>query len=813
MSKNYAKLNMISEKNHRGLFSLILAALLSTSSYNAQAETFLWNNTGTNWTTDTSWTNGVHPQFTSTSSTTDEVQFGNVGANFNAVNMTSTRAVQNLTFLNNANAYTFGTPYSSLLQTRKGLTNNSTATQTFNLVVNNANGNNTWTQAAGGALVFNNTVNLNTATSTSSKTLTLTGGGTFTFNGSVNNRESADKVVVNAAGGTVNLNAANAIGAGFTVTAGTVNFSDAGALGTGTLELGNTSGALYGNSVLNNATGSAVTLGNSAVTWSGTRATGVGVQIGTAASTSANNIDFGNGLVTASSSRAMNIAGTGVTVSMGTLNSTTTASSATFTIDGVGNTLVLDGYNIRATTQTSNRVDTLDGTANLTITGVIQNGNSFSNGLNVKGTGVTTFSGDNTYTGSTTISAGTTILSGNNSGATGGLVLAGASGTENKPLVKLNNVNAISSSSTILGSSSVSKVGTLDFNAGTAYTLNSYSGGTMNFTNSFGQDSVVTFTNAANILTDSAGSNGGRTLQNNSANLDIVFNGSLDIGSSATDTVNTIGGAGDFVVKGNIFSTTAGSVRGLSKTGAGLLEMRGDNNNYNGNTTIFNGTISVTNGAVLTGTTVRVAPSSSNSGTLLVNGTAGAVVVSARGILAGGGTVGDVTLESGSFLKPGNSPGLLTASSSTWAAESTYNWEIDNATGTAGTNWDLFSVTGALDLAALSSGAQMNLVLESLSIANFSTSAEYSWVIAQAASFIGTGLENGTDVTSLFNISSANFNSGVGPNGGFKVEVGTDANNLRTLNLMAIPEPSTGSMLGLGLAGLVAARLLRRKSS
>jgi autotransporter-associated beta strand protein len=150
---------------------------------------------------------------------------------------------------------------------------------------------------------------------------------------------------------------------------------------------------------------------------------------------------------------------------------------------------------------------------------------------------------------------------------------------------------------------------------------------------------VVTFTNAANILTSSAGGTGGRSLQNNSANLDIVFNGSLDIGSSITDTVNTIGGAGDFVVKGNIFSTTAGSVRGLSKTGAGLLEMRGDNNSYNGNTTIFNGTISVTNGAVLTGTTVRVAPSSGNSGTLLVNGTAGAVVVSARGIVRGGGSI------------------------------------------------------------------------------------------------------------------------------------------------------------------------------
>jgi hypothetical protein len=39
------------------------------------------------------------------------------------------------------------------------------------------------------------------------------------------------------------------------------------------------------------------------------------------------------------------------------------------------------------------------------------------------------------------------------------------------------------------------------------------------------------------------------------------------------------------------------------------------------------------------------------------------------------------------------------------------------------------------------------------------------------------------------------------------------ANGFTTLNLMAVPEPSTGSMMGLGLAGLVVTRLLRRKSS
>jgi autotransporter-associated beta strand protein len=230
------------------------------------------------------------------------------------------------------------------------------------------------------------------------------------------------------------------------------------------------------------------------------------------------------------------------------------------------------------------------------------------------------------------------------------------------------------------------------------------------------------------------------------------------------------------------------------------------------------GALIKTNSNTLTlgGANVYTGGTTVNGGSLVVNGSVGAVTVNDGGSLGGEGTVGALTLTSGSFLKPGNSPGLLTAASSSWAAGSTYIWEIDNATGTAGTNWDLFSVTGALDLSALSSNAKMNLVLESLSIANFSTSTVYdNWVIAQAGSFIGTGLADGIDVTSLFNINTAAFNGGSAanlPNGGFQVVTGTEG-SLRTLTLMAVPEPSTGSMLGLGFAGLVVTRLLRRKSS
>jgi autotransporter-associated beta strand protein len=818
---------------------LIAAFLMSGAVQESQAVVFLWNNTGTNWTSPTSWTNGIQPSSTSSSTTTDEIQFGNFGASNNTVVLTSTRAARNITFLTNANPYLINSfNGTQTLSSSGGITNNSTATQTFNINLENANGNNTWSQTAGGALVFNNLVTLTTASSATSRTLTLAGGGTFTFNNSLNQggTSAAGKVVINAVGGTVNLNAANTLGGGITITAGTVNFSNAGSLGTGVLELGSTTGTTYGNSVLNNASGGAINLtGITGILWSGTSP--AGIQIGTTASTSANNIDFGAGLVTASTDRSMNIAGTGVTISMGTLTASGTSASYTYKIDGVGNTLDLDGWRISgATTPTQAVQHKISGTANLNIGAIVNGTGAFANGVGFNSDGTTRLTGNNTYTGATEFTGGgTNIISGNNSAAVGNVTIAGASGSGKMPVVRLDNVNAISSSSSLLGANSNAQMGTIDFNATTAYTFNSFLGNNMIFTNSYGQFSVVTFTNAVNTFTSSAGNSGGRSLLNNSSNLSIVFDGNLDIGSTSTGLNNTIGGIGDWLVKGNIFSTTVGSTRGLNKTGTGQLELRGANN-YNGDTVISGGTLLVATGASITGsasqlsggtldvrgtigsvtqsggtllvsgtagtTVINSGTSTVNAGGIIgsttingsllsVNGSAGDVLVNSGGTLGGSGSVQGLTLNGG-IVAPGNSPGLLTAYELN-GSNGTFQFQLGAPT-TRGTTYDAINVTTLLTL-----GANTGFTFETLNSYTYAMGDVYD--LFDFASIDVSAFDNAVLLAALPDLDTANSN------------LTWDVNSFNADGVVnVIPEPSTLSLMLFGTTGLIALRIMRKRN-
>jgi hypothetical protein len=279
------------------------------------------------------------------------------------------------------------------------------------------------------------------------------------------------------------------------------------------------------------------------------------------------------------------------------------------------------------------------------------------------------------------------------------------------------------------------------------------------------------------------------------------FAGSGTTGQLVVNVNNTTtlsGGLGGTIFFGT--GTATGTATGVTLGGTGTMKITGNSTNFTE--------------TITTADTVK----------LVVNSTLGVgagVNVGSGSLLGGSGSIGALTVNTGGTLSPGNSPGLLTAASATFQSGSNLNWEIFNAVGTAGEEWDLLSVTGDLNVSALASGS-MNLVLKSLSalpdnigaLAGYNDALPYAWVFARAATITGVGVGDGLDVSSLFNINSSSFNNGNGPDQGWKVVTGSmtvGAGTFRTLELQAVPEPSSHLLLALGAAGLIGLRSLRRK--
>jgi len=254
---------------------------------------------------------------------------------------------------------------------------------------------------------------------------------------------------------------------------------------------------------------------------------------------------------------------------------------------------------------------------------------------------------------------------------------------------------------------------------------------------------------------------------------------------------STGSGAVGLLAMANQELNLSGGLKGsgeFNKTGSGTVRV--------GNSAEFTGTLNVNEGKVVVDGALA-----SSSTTLVGNG----------GLLGGSGTLGALTLQRGATLTPGNSPGLLTASSAAWGAGATYEWQLGSLAGTAGTHWDLFRVTGALDMRGLSSSDKFNLTL--VSAESFDLSSGYEWTFVQAANFTGlSSLALGTDITNLFQITTQGMNVGTDP-ANIKVLVGGQSNGLTSLNVWAVPEPSSQSLLAFGMIALVAVRSMRRKQS
>ena len=423
---------------------------------------------------------------------------------------------------------------------------------------------------------------------------------------------------------------------------------------------------------------------------------------------------------------------------------------------------------------------------------------SASGSVKFDGGNWTTLRQNNTYTGDTLVRGGVLQFYENgslyNNGTAAGKIYVNSGAT-----LYFNRDNVFGNADT--GSSSPVSI---TLNGGTINNggvFNNLANLTMNGGNLNASGGDASGWNAYELNNVTVGGSSASTITSNT-----LVNGNNDIllsrAGTTTFNVGSTGDAtGDLKVSAKLTDGN-GRVGSLTKTGAGKMVLSAANT-YTGETKVVVGTLMVDTGGSIATSSATV----SSGATLKVNGVAGAVVL--NGILSGTGTVGALTMNASSSLNPGDTIGKLTASSASFAAGSTYNFGIASVTGAAGTAADLFSVTGALDLSAISSSSKMNLVLQSLSLVGFNVDSQYSWTLAEAGSITGAGWAAGTDVTDRFIITSTGFNAGTQPGRGFNVKTASEG-GLVKLVLNAVPEPTTGSLFF--MASMLWAMNRRRRS-
>ena len=665
--------------------------------------------------------------------------------------------------------------------------------------------------------------------SASGAALTITNGasGNVLFNGAISGNNGLALIGTQTSSKII-LAASNSYAGGTTIsTVGQVNYSNSAAFGSGTITIAG-AGTNYVRSITaagtQNITNS-VTINSGSIlqlshngggtvndTWSGNIGGAGSLQLGTGSTLylTGTNSSFSGSYASISSGTTYltKIGMAGENSSIGTngtilVGGTAATSPTTFRWTGSGNEVSdkvfqlvgNNGLDLRANGATDSSL-TING--NINAVTATSRTNIFSgyngNTLTINGLINEVAGGTNNLTVGQS-SSGTVVLGNTNNSFSGAVRITQSTAGQTTTLQTANIGNAGATSA--LGKGGTINIGSTNESA---FTVLKYTG-TGETT-----DKIINLT----------GTNATGQTVSGGATLDQSGSGNLKFTSAMTSTTGT--GAKKIYLTGSTVGTGefAGAIsdfgantNSLVKTGTGRWSLSGANT-YTGATEVREGTLQISSGGSITSTATI-----SNTATLLVNGTAGAVNVETGGSLGGAGTVGAVTLNSGSLLKPGNSPGNLTAASSVWNAGATYEWQITSLTGTAGIDWDLFTVTGGLDLSALSSSATFNLSLDSTgALAGFSDTSEYAWTFAKAAGITGlSSTDAGTDISSLFNISATNFNGGTGPANGFKVVVGETSAGYTSLNLMTVPEPSASLLMGLGLGALMIVRTFRRRQS
>ncbi len=476
--------------------------------------------------------------------------------------------------------------------------------------------------------------------------------GSSTFNGVIQNTvpgfaNSPTIALIKNGIGTLTLTGTNTYTGGTTVSGGTLQLGTAGLLGNGSY-----AGAISLTGTLQYSSSAAQTL-SSVIS-------GAGV------------------LLKDTSTSALTLSGAnpswsgGLVVKAGTVNLNTNANAA-----GTGTITLGDSVaDANAVSLFFNQSATLANAINVALgtTGTISLGNT---------------SGGSTFSGSITLNNNLTF---NTSGSNAGMNFSGTiTGTGN-----IITKNTSGTTGTINFTNTVNNVGTIS-NIGTSTGTVTYSGGVGSNVTTITENSTLSpLTISTAALTVNTG---GTTLVNSA-------------GTSLLTVSGGVTGSGNLILNNNS-STDAGiTLSGTSVNNTGTITNSGSGTGGVTISSIIGTNVtgmvqnSATSTLTLTGVNTYSSGTMINAGTLIV-GVAGvgsiassAVTVNSGGTLKGSGTTGAVTINSGGILSPGNSPGTLTTGATTYNNGGTYQWEINNTSGTKGAVYDWQNITGTLTVAA-----------------------------------------------------------------------------------------------------------------
>jgi autotransporter-associated beta strand protein len=258
-------------------------------------------------------------------------------------------------------------------------------------------------------------------------------------------------------------------------------------------------------------------------------------------------------------------------------------------------------------------------------------------------------------------------------------------------------------------------------------------------------------------------------------------------------------------ISGVISTTTAGN--SLLKSGSGRLELSALNT-YTGLTQVGGGTLAVLSTGSLSGS-VRVDTGAMFDVTDL-NAGGGYTFAGARTISGNGSVTGKLNINTTGVISPGSSVGTIATESQDWGAGGVYNWELNDATGAAGSGFDQTAMAGSLTISS-SAGSEFKIKIVSLSGAapgnadNFDPDQNYSWIIATTTD----GISPSFDATA-FTIDRIAFANDTSNSLGTGFFLTADGNNL-VLNYDGVPEPASATILGAALVAHLTRRPRRRQ--